>query len=234
MSNLLFLSGCKTPTDSLHTITFDLNGGQQDDEYPLLPLEIKDGDTFTLPLLPELPEITLVENGHKITIVFPQGQIFDEYEVDGVRKNPEDEIEINKDTIIKYLWKDVIYIHQIEATIEAPIVGNTVDAEYNDSNKRYDSKTQTNRPIVNVDDNLDYYVVDEGTYWYCDEYEVFVGKIEKDTTYNALIYFTTYDLQYQFADDLTVIINGKKITNFDNMNLWVYVDYKIMSVENNN
>ena len=225
LSSLFTLSACKTSTSSTHTITFDLNGGEQNAEYPLLPLEIKDGETFMLPELPELPEITLIEDGYKITIVFPKGKVFDAYEVDGARKNPNDEIVVKKDTVIKYLWKDVIYIHQIEATIDAPIVGTTIDA------KKNDCSTQTNRPNAIVADNVDYYVLDEATYWYSGEYEVFVGEIEKDTTYNALIYFTTYDSQYQFADDLTVIINGNEFTEFDNMNFWVYVDYAIESIE---
>ena len=60
LSNLLFLSSCKTTTSSTHTITFDLNGGEQNAEYQLLPLKVEDGETFILPVLPELPEITLI------------------------------------------------------------------------------------------------------------------------------------------------------------------------------
>ncbi len=225
--SLFSFAACDNQAKTI-AITFDLNGGTEDINYPILPLEFEAGSTFSLPEIPELPEINLIEDGHKRTIINPVGKIFDAYEIDGVRKNPNDEIEINKDTVIKYLWKDVIYIHQIEATIEAPIVGTTIDDTNNDYRK------QTNKPITKVNDNLDYYVSDNESYWYSGEYDVFAGKIEKDTTYNAIIVFTTYNQQYQFADDLKVIINGNEITDFDNKNFWVYVDYKIISIENNN
>ena len=89
----------------------------------------------------------------------------------------------------------------------------------------------TNRPKVNVPKNVDYYAYDKATYWYFDEYKVFTGEIEKDTTYNALIYFDTIDEQYQFADDVRVFINGVEITDFENVNLWVTATYSIKSVE---
>ncbi len=233
---LLCFAACATQTKTV-TLTFDLNGGQENSQYPLLPLEMKAGSTFTLPSLPELPEITLVEDGDKITIVRPEGKVFDAFEVDGVRKNPNDEIEINKDTVVKYLWKDIIYINTIKATIKAPIVGQTIEAEESGSHGDYDPKTQTNRPQVNVPENVGYYVSTEYTYWYFEddyEYKAFTGEIEKDTAYNALIDFIPTDEQYQFADDVQVFINGVEITitDFDNMySLWVDAQYSIKSVE---
>ena len=215
-----------------YTVTFDLNGGEENDEYPLLPLEIEAGSTFTLPSSPELPEITLVENGAIRTVMNPEGKVFDAFEVDGARKNPEDEIEINKDTVIKYLWKDVIYIHTIKATIKAPIVGQTIEAEESTSYGGHDPKTQTPRPQVYVPENLEYYAYNELTYWYFDDdFKVFTGTIEEDTAYNALIQFDTTDEQYQFADDVKVYINGAEITDFDNMSLWVNASYSIESAE---
>ena len=215
-----------------YTVTFDLNGGEENDEYPLLPLEIEAGSTFTLPSSPELPEITLVENGAIRTVMNPEGKVFDAFEVDGARKNPEDEIEINKDTVIKYLWKDVIYIHTIKATIKAPIVGQAIEAEESSSYGGHDPKTQTNRPQVNVPENLEYYAYNELTYWYFDDdFKVFTGTIEEDTSYNALIQFDSIDEQYQFADDLKVYINGAEITGFDIMSLTVYAPYEIESVD---
>ncbi len=235
--SILCLTACLNLTeqsDSTCTVTFDLNGGQEDIQYQLLPLEVEAGSTFTLPVRPELAEITLVENGHIRTIIRPEGKVFDAFEVDGVRKNPGDEIEISKDTVIKYLWKDIIYIHNVKATIKAPIVGNIVDAEYSEVLNHYDYKTQTNRPKVYVPENLEYYAYEEATYWYVGEdYDVFRGEIEKDTTYNALIYFTGIDEQYQFADDVKVFINGVEITDFDNMALWIYASYEIESSEEN-
>ena len=234
--SLIGLTACGKPVEesnpSTYTVTFDLNGGGEDSDYPLLPLEVEAGSTFTLPELPELPEITLVEDGHKRTLKFPEGKVFDAFEVDGARKNPEDEIEIKKDTVIKYLWKDIIYIHTVKATIKAPIVGDTVEAEYSEVLKNYDAKTQTNRPKVYVPENLEYYAYDGATYWYVGEdYDVFRGEIERDTTYNALINFTTTDEQYQFADDVKVYINGAEITDFDKMALSVYAPYEIESAE---
>ena len=137
--------------------------------------------------------------------------------------------------IIKYLWEDVIYIHKINVTLEAPIVGTKVEAEYDEDEEQYDDQTQTNRPIVNIvgeDDN--YMVYDDATYWYDDATEeVFVGEIEKDTTYNASILFVGIDNQYQFADDLKVFINGEEVTDFENMGFGVDVLYSIDSIEVN-
>ena len=217
-----------------YTITFDLNGGKEKANYPLVPITIE-GSSFVLPELPEYPEIDYVENGRYISVIFPEGKVFDTYEVDGEIKEPGEEIEITKDTVIKYLWEDVIYIHKINVTLEAPIVGTKVEAEYDEDEEQYDDQTQTNRPIVNIvgeDDN--YMVYDDATYWYDDATEeVFVGEIEKDTTYNASILFVGIDNQYQFADDLKVFINGEEVTDFENMGFGVDVLYSIDSIEVN-
>lgn len=218
----------------VYTVTFDLNGGREDERYPLLPLEFVADSKFKVPTLPELPEIAYLSDGYYRVAVRPEGKVFDAFEIDGKVYNPGDEIEIKNDTIIKYLWKDVIYIHRIELTIDGPIVGTKIEAEYDDTYGHYDYDTQTNRPIVMVPENDNYLVDNSVTIWATDDYDVFVGDIEKDKKYNAFVYIYGSDEQYNFADDLVVVVNGKEVDSFENYELWVDVLYSIDSVEENN
>ena len=221
-------------TTATCTVTFNPNGGRVSNKYPLQDLTVNKGTDFKLPSLPSLPEIAYIDAGMYIVVASPEGKVFDAFEVDGERKNPEDIITINNDTVIKYLWKDVTYIHEINLTIEAPIVGVKVDAEWNDVLNSLDYSTQTNRPIVTVPDGVNYMVEDEVTYWYDGDYNVFTGTIEKDTTYNATIYVCGITNEYQIADDVKVFVNGKEVTTFDNQELWICIDYSIDSIENSN
>ena len=221
-------------TATTYTVTFDPNGGRVSNKYPLQDLTVNKGTQFKLPSLPSLPEIGFIDAGMYIVVASPDGKVFDAFEVDGERKNPKDIITINNDTVIKYLWKDVTYIHEINLTIEAPIVGVKVDAEWNDVLDSLDYSTQTNRPIVTVPDGVNYMVEDEVTYWYDGDYNVFTGTIEKDTTYNATIYVCGITNEYQIADDVKITVNGKEITTFDNQELWLCIDYSIDSVESSN
>ena len=105
-------------SDDTVTITYDLNGGNGKVE----PFTVHVG-TFILPELPEYP-VSIRE-----TVISPEGKWYDAFEIDGKRYEFGEEIEVTKDTTIKYLWKDVIYIHRIDATLEAPKVGTIVDAD---------------------------------------------------------------------------------------------------------
>ena len=215
--------------ETTYTVTYDLNGGSGEVE----PFTVSAG-TFILPELPEYPV------NIRDTVISPEGKWYDAFEIDGKRYEFGEEIEVTKDTTIKYLWKDVIYIHRIDATFEAPIVGTLVEAEYRASSGTHDPKTQTNRPIVNVPDDVDYYVYYDYTYWYVGEngydydtyFDVFQGTIEKNTTYKATIYVNSIAEGYEFADDLKVFVNGEEVTDFYNMKFWVDVQYEIESIEN--
>lgn len=224
----------ETVPTTTYTVTFDVNGGRVSNKYPLQDLTVNKGTDFKLPSLPSLPEIAYIDAGMYIVVASPEGKVFDAFEVDGERKNPKDIITINNDTVIKYLWKDVTYIHEINLTVEAPRVGTTVDAKWSDIFDSLDYSTQTNRPIVTVPDGVNYMVEDEVTYWYDGDYNVFTGTIEKDTTYNATIYVCGITNEYQIADDVKVFVNGKEVTTFDNQELWICIDYSIDSIENSN
>ena len=217
-----------------YTVTFDINGGEIDDEeYPLEILTYDAGTTFTLPSHPEMPELNLVENGLDIYVYPPEEKAFDAYEIDGVRKNPDDSIEINSDTVIKYLWKDIEYVHKIEVTIEAPVVGTIIDGEYNEEYEGYDVKSLTSRPEVIIPEGDNFGTDDECNFWSINEYDIYLGEIKKDTEYNAKVMFIIDD-GYEFADDIKVIINGKEFETDGSIGgYFVIVNYPINSIEKN-
>ena len=218
-----------------YTVTFDINGGEIGNEkYPLVILTYDAETTFTLPSYPEMPELTLVENGSYITVYPPEGKTFDAYEVDGVRVDPEDSIKINSDTVIKYLWKDIVYIHEIKATIEAPIVGTIIDGEYDEEYDIYKVNSLTSHPKVTISEGANFKTDNVTNYWSIDDNDIYIGEIKKDTEYNAEVIFDN-DEGYEFAEDTKVIINGEEVEAESNLGgYFVIVNYPIKSIEKNN
>ena len=105
--------------------------------------------------------------------------------------------------------------------MEAPVVGTVVDVTYDKDEYIH---IQSNNPIVNVPDDVNYYVEYDATYWYVGEdFDYFEGAIEKNTKYNAIVYVNSIEEWMQFADDLVVYVNGEEVTDFYNMEFWVDV-----------
>ena len=203
------------------TITYDLNGGTYTGDST--PNEVVPVGTFELPLRPEMPVDI------RYNVLSPEGKWYDAFEVDGIRYEFGEEIEVTEDTTIKYLWKDIIWIHRIDLTLEAPIVGTEVDI-YNDD---LHTCIQRNNPIVNVPEDAAYYVDYNYSYWYVGEdFDYFEGTIEKNTTYNAAIHIGVNEEGYEFADDIKVFVNGKEVNTFENLHYLGVVEYEIESIEN--
>lgn len=222
-----------------YTITYDVNGGKTSEKYPIVPLTVTAGSTFTLPKFPELPELISVENGSYITVNYPEGKVFDAFEINGERKNPGDNIEVNDNTVIKYLWKDLIYIDKIEVSIEAPIVGTYVElkSEYNEE-LDYTYTTQINSPVVTIpsDANYTFFYKDSVGTWVTEDYDLFEGEIKANTSYIACITFCTKDVDnYSFSDGVKVIVNGIEAKNVERYDTGVFntVYFPINSVEDN-
>ena len=219
---------------NLKTITFDLNGGSENEEHPLEPLNVAPGSTFTLPKRPDMPLIILIESGdYYITVNPPEGKWIDAFEISGERYELGEEITINSDTIIKCLWKDVTYIDKIELNIEAPIVGTEIKGELSEGKDYYDVKTLSTRPVITIPDGVDYTFYNEDIYWAeSGEISPYVGKIEAGKTYNAYALIRCKDDSYQFIEEgLKVIVNGEESTEFFNSSFFASLFYPMEAVE---
>ncbi len=217
----------------LCTITFDLNGGIDSGRYPLEILSVEAGSKFKLPQHPEMPELTLVDNGSYIGVSAPEGKCFDAYEVSGERMNPGKKITINEDTAIKYLWKDIVYIDKVELIVEAPIVGTQIKADYNEETGMYDFNSLNVHSKVQVADSKLYATEDKYNYWISGDSNVFVGKIEKNKDYKTTILLYAVEDGTEFSEDVTVIINGKEVSGFYPMGGLLSGYYTIVSKSNN-
>ena len=74
-------------------VSYDVNGGSKGVESAIM---IK-GESYVLPAIYELPEYLLT---------VPQGKEFAGWEVDGQTKKAGESIKVNKNTVVKALWKD--------------------------------------------------------------------------------------------------------------------------------
>ena len=218
-------------------IEFDVNGGKCSEKYQLLPIKVAVKSTFKLPELPEMPELTLVENGYKINIYPPEGKTFDAFEVDGERKEFGDTIEINGDTIVKYLWKDMVYIDRIDVTLDAPIAGTVIEeiSKYDEELDNY-FKTQNNIPKFTFSSDADYEM-------FCDSSWIipakdgknnpFTGVIKSNCIYYASAVFSPKDVDnYRFSKNVKVFVNGVETTDiiYDDTGIFTEFYFPIKSV----
>ena len=227
------LSGDST-TPTTYTVSYDLNGGSENEAHPLESLKVASGSIFTLPERPEVPLIILIESGdYYITVNPPEGKWIGAFEISGEKYELGEKITINSDTVIKCLWKDITYIDKIEFNIEAPIVGTKIEGELREGKDYYDADTINIRPVITIPDGVDYNFRSGATYWAeSGDYLPYVGEIEAGKTYDAFTLFYCEDDSHQFIEEgLKVIINGEETTAF-NSSFFVSLNYPMEALEN--
>ncbi|MBQ9313697.1 MAG: S-layer homology domain-containing protein [Clostridia bacterium] len=232
---LLVGNSKKEVTPTTYTVSFDLNGGSENEEYPLEPLIVASGSNFTLPKRPDYPAIVLIESGdYYITVDPPEGKWIDAFEISGERHEPEEEITINSDTVIKCLWKDITYIDRVELNIEAPIVGTKIEGELREGMKYYDVDTISIRPVITIPNGVDYNFRSGATYWAeSGDFNPYVGEIEAGKTYEAFTLLYCEDDSHQFIEEgLKVIINGEEATAYNSV-FFVSFNYPMEAIEKN-
>ena len=209
--NTCFIAGsimCGEFIDLYHTITFDVQGhGETPD-----PVRIRDGEKF------------LYRGAYSGNNPTAEGYVFhcwvtnldfEQDEVSMANTAAYLESRVHEDMKLYAVWYKLV--DTVEITVDPPVPGDVIGKKWYET-EDYSFQYQSPRPRakvttegVRVQQNSWY--DDIKTYWVTDPNDVestFFGKFENGKKYYAEI-FIEPEYGYQFADQLTVYVNGVKL-----------------------